>query len=274
MYRLTSSEWLRSAARSAILMAVAVCLIGASAAEAKKWYYGIGTGFSALWSKGDEGINVRAANIGPMMWELDLSPGDFMDAMESAIGVGGYVTDGTWMVQYSIGQLKLSGDAGTTRANSVRVTGEWNYDILSGEVTVGYPVYRDPEGKVTVRPLVGARYLSHDIGGEVTVMGQTTQSASQSQDFGWTDALAGVTVDVAITPKVSWGAGVNAGFGGSNGTYTANTSVAWNCWRSLALVPNAYFMAVDYENGSQGDSDWYYYDANEWGAGLSVLVNF
>jgi hypothetical protein len=255
-------------------MALVVCMVGVQTAEAKKWHFGVGTGFAALWAKGDEGINVQLANIGSMMWEVDLGPGDFMDYMESAIGGGGYATDGTWMIQYSIGQLKLSGDAGTTLRNNVRVVGELSYDILAAEATVGYPVYRDPDGKITVRPFGGVRYIKHDIGVELRVMGQTTQTRSRTRDHGWADAVAGVAVNVAVAPKVSWSAGVNAAYGGSNGTYEAETSVAWNFWRRLALVPNAYFMAIDYENGDQGDSDWYLYDANEYGIGANLVYNW
>ena len=80
-------------------------------------------------------------------------------------------------------------------------------------------------------------------------------------------------VDVGLAPRVGWSTRVDAGFGGSNGTYNIATSIGYTPLAWLTLSPNAYFMSIDYENGEPGDSDWYLYDANEFGWGLSFVIH-
>jgi hypothetical protein len=81
-------------------------------------------------------------------------------------------------------------------------------------------------------------------------------------------------VDVVIAPKWSWSTNLDAGFGGSNGTFSLSTTVNWRFWKYMSAGPTFIFSAIDYENGEAGDSDWYLYDANEFGWGISVLGHF
>ena len=34
------------------------------------------------------------------------------------------------------------------------------------------------------------------------------------------------------------------------------------------------YKAIEYENGREGDTNWYLYDVDEYGVGLSVLFNW
>ena len=77
-----------------------------------------------------------------------------------------------------------------------------------------------------------------------------------------------------LSPKVNWSTSFDAGFGGSNGTYNFTTAISWRFWKYMSIGPNFSFMAIDYENGERGDSDWYLYDANEFGWGASCLIHF
>jgi len=253
-----------------VLMLVLSCLLGVSSASAqKKWYFGIGTGLMRLNAEGDQGLNL--GQLGPAQVEFDLDPDDFNDLMESAIGFGGYVTNGTLMFQYSFAQLKLGGDPSGVTPDGATVSAEYSYDITTGGLTAGYTVYQG--GRLGIQPYVGFRYLKHELGADLTVVGQTTTTVSRAIDHNWTDVLVGTSLNVALSPKVAWSVSADAGFGGSNGTYSIATSVSWRFWQYMSLIPNASFMAIDYENGEIGDSDWYLYDANEFGWGLSFLIH-
>ncbi len=255
----------------AAFMVVLSFLLGVSSVSAqKKWHFGIGTGLARLNAQGDQGLNV--GQFGPVQVDVDLDPDDINDLMQSAIGFGGYATNGTLMIQYSFVQLKLGGQPGTTLPSGATVSSDLSFDITTGQVTAGYTVYRG--GKVALQPYAGVRYLKHDLGAEVTIVAQTTTDISRGVDHNWTDVLVGTSLDVALSKKVSWNTSIDAGFGGSNGTYKIATSIGWRVWRFLSLHPNAYFMAIDFENGERGDTDWYLYDANEFAWGLSFLLNF
>ena len=42
----------------------------------------------------------------------------------------------------------------------------------------------------------------------------------------------------------------------------------------MSIGPNVSYTAIEYENGVAGDEDWYLYDANEFGGGISFLFHF
>ena len=48
-------------------------------------------------------------------------------------------------------QLNLGGDPSGTLESGATYDGDWSFDITLGELTVGYPVYSHPQGKVWVR---------------------------------------------------------------------------------------------------------------------------
>jgi hypothetical protein len=101
-----------------------------------------------------------------------------------------------------------------------------------------------------------------------------TGQQSRSFDHDWTDAIVGATVNVPLAQKWTWNTRFNAGYGGSEGTYFASTGVTWrflNNW-STSLIGR--YSAVEYENGSEGNSDWYYYDAEESALSLNILYNW
>ena len=74
----------------ALLTIFAVSLIGVSSANAeqaaKKWFFGLGTGFTFMNAEGDQGLNT--ASFGPIQAEIDLDPSDFQDLMETGFGLG------------------------------------------------------------------------------------------------------------------------------------------------------------------------------------------
>lgn len=251
----------------AFFIVASLLLVGSTLVSAQtSWHVGIGTGLVRLNADGVQGLHA-GSSIGPFIGDVDLSPDDFSDLIDTAIGGGGYVTNGMVMVQFSLAKIKLAGEPSGT-LNEVSFDGMWGFDITSGELTVGYTVHR--HGRIAVRPFGGVRFLKHELGVDINI-GKSTLVAAI--DNSWTDVVAGAAVDVGLAPKVGWSTSVSASFGGSNGIYGVRTGVSYTPWKFLTLTPNAFFSAIDVENGVQGDPDWYLYDANEFGWGLSFLIH-
>ena len=231
------------------------------------WSFGIGTGIFRLNAEGDMGFNTIA---GPVEQDVDLAPDDIDDLMETAFGFGGYATDGTWIIQYSFGLLELEDDPSVVLPSGATVSSKIGFDITGGEITVGYPIYRSTS--LIVRLHAGARYTEHELDLDHTIDG--TPVLSRDIDEDWTDALVGISLGVPLAEKWMWNSKFNAGFGGSEGTYFAQTGVTWRFLKHWSTTLYGKNTAVEYENGSRGDSDWYLYDVDEFGAGLSVLFNW
>ena len=235
-----------------------------------EWNYGIGTGFAGMSVDGDVGFHTNIA--GPVQSEVDLSAEDVADLMASAFGLGGYATDGTWMVQGSLGFLKLE-DKPSYSAPGVVVTSEFNFDISFAELTVGYAIYKDPS--VIVRVLGGVRYTGHKLEAAINaVVGAATASLAMEIDEAWADALIGLTVDVPFARTWSWNNRIDGGFGGSEGTFYINTGLTWAFAKHWAGTLSVDYKAVEYENGNVGDTDWYLYDANETTGGIKILYRW
>ena len=239
-----------------------LCMVSFSSTASAEWNYGIGTGLQRMNAKGDQGLNTQIA--GPVTYDVDLDPDDFSDYTKSAFGFGGYATDKTWMIQYSFVNLELEGEesAGTTSAKI-------GFEITGGEVTVGYPVYRSPSLRLGV--LGGVRYTKHELSAEIN---NGFSQINRSTDNDWTDALIGLTVGVPFAEKWAWNTRLDAGFGGSEGTYTGATNVTWKFHKNWSASLNAKYQSIEFENGSEGDSDWYLYDTDEFGWGASFLYHW
>jgi hypothetical protein len=262
-----------------VLMAVLFSFLAmpaVNAGEGKKWFFGLGTGFTFMNAEGDQGLNV--GSFGPVIAEIDLDPSDFQDMMESAFGLGGYATDGTWMIQYSFGKMNLGGEpAGSLPAGVGGGTyaADWFFDITFGQATVGYTSYRSKDMKFSFTPYTGFRYIKHELGADISVtQGATTTAISRAVDYSWTDVLIGGSMSYMLSPKWSWNLNADAGFGGTEGTYSFATNLSWKAHSHWSISPNFSYSALEMLNGEIGDSDFYIYDANEFGMGISVLYHF
>jgi len=251
------------------LMVALICLLGVSSAGAQGWHFGIGTGLVRMNAEGDQGLNI--APVGPVLAEIDLDPDDFDDLIQTAIGFGGYATNGKWMVQYFWASIKMGGEPSGTLPGGAAFTSDLSFDVTTGFLTLGYTAYR--QGRLSIQPFVGMRYFKHELGADVSVATAPPTDVSRSVDHNWADVLVGAALNVALSSKVNWSASFDAGFGGSNGTYNFTTGISWRFWKYMSIGPNFSFMAIDFENGEIGDSDWYLYDANEFGWGASFLIH-
>lgn len=142
----------------------------------------------------------------------------------------------------------------------------------AAELTVGYPVYKTPSLLVFVDG--GVHYKKHKFDNSLRVTGVVTGGGSRKFDHDWTDAILGVTINVPFSDKWTWNNRLNAGFGGSDGTYFASTGVTWRFYKNWSAGIIGKYLSVKYENGSKRDSDWYFYDADESSIGLNVLFNW
>ncbi len=254
----------------AITMLSLLMVISFTSVSYAEWSYGIGTGLFRMNIDGDIGMNT---NQGDVLMAVDLDADEISDLMESAFGFGGYATDGTWMIRYSFGHIALEGEGDRTLPGGLTtVNAKLNLDVLGGEILVGYPVYQNPSFIVLLDG--GVRYTKHEIDMDVDFAGAINANLDKNIDEGWTDVLLGATVSVPLAQKWAWNTNANAGFGGSEGTYMGSTGLTWRFYKGWSGTLYGKYTAVDFENGNEGDSDWYLYDVDEFGVGLSILYNF
>jgi hypothetical protein len=273
MERITSGMKVLSIALLSLLIAISFTSV--SHAE---WSHGIGTGFFGLNIEGDIGVNTVLA--GPVKVEdIDLDFDDISNVMETALGVAGYSTDGTWMIKYSYQMMELEGKKShTLPGNAIlpgghTVSASLNFEATGAEITVGYPVYQDPSVIISVDG--GLRYTKHEINASLGISGPVLNSTlSKNVDEDWTDFLIGGTVTVPLTKEWIWNTTANAGFGGSEGTYMGQTGVTWIFYKNWSTTLYGKYAAVEYENASKGETNWYLYDVDEFGVGLSFAYNW
>ena len=252
----------------ALTMLSVLMVISFTSVSYAEWSYGIGTGLLRLNIDGDVGLNTIQGDV---QMGVDLDADDISDLMESAFGFSGYATDGTWMIRYLFGHIELEGGGSGTLPGTT-VDANVTFDVLGGEILVGYPVYQ--HSSFTVLLDGGVRYTKHEIEMGVDFTGAINGSRRREISEGWTDALLGATVSVPFTQKWVWNTSANAGFGGSEGTYLVQTGVTWRFYKGWSATLYGAYKAVDFENGNKGDSDWYLYDVDEFGPGLNILYNF
>lgn len=246
-------------------------LMGFSSSALAEWHFGIGTGFAALSVDGDQGLHTNLA--GPVQFKVDLTPEDVMDYMAAGAGLGGYATDGTWMIQLSFNYLRLEDKPSYEKPGVITITSEFGFDVTAGELTVAYPILKQPS--LVVRVLGGMRYIGHKLESTITaVTPAATIQLERKIEEEWADVLIGLTVDVPFANTWNWGNRFDAGFGGSEGTYHLNSGLAWAFAKHWTTTLAVDYKVIDYENGNKGDTDWYLYDANETAVGINILYNW
>ena len=247
-------------------------ILGFGAAAHAEWHFGIGTGFAGQTYDGDLGVTTNV--LGPVLVDVDLSAEDVSDLMATAFGLGGYATDGTWKIMFSAGFLKLEDEPAYSDPGVWTVTSDLSFEKTNGELTVGYAVYKNPSAIVHV--LAGARYTKHEAESAITVTYPTdpAELLEWEAEEEWVDAVIGLTLDVPFAQTWSWSSRIDAGFGGSEGTFGGSTGLTWAFAEHWAGMLTVGFMAVDYENGDRGDADWYKYDINEGAGGIKILYRW
>ena len=253
-----------------LLLMPALLLINFDGLAHADWSFGIGTGLFRLNCDGNMGFHTNIA--GPVEVDVDLDPKDFDDLMKSAFGLGGYATNGKWMIQYSFSKLELEDDPIDVLPGGQTIFSKFDQDITSGEFTVGYTVYRTPS--IILGLHMGGRYIRHEIDTDITIVGAGTTRLSMNIDEDWADVLFGMSADIPLAEKWSWNNRFNAGFGGSESTYFGYTGITWRFLKNWSTSLYGQYTVIEYENGSKGDSDWYLYDVDEFGLGINALFHW
>jgi len=261
---------------------LSACLVMASMATfsvpaSAEWRNSIGTGMAFVNITGNQGwqtpkipiIGSQSVNV-----PLDYNPSDINDMMDSAFGFGGAATDGTWLIQYSYGSMRLeqafSGVSGPLAGSYL--SGESYFTATGAEITAGYSVYQSNAVKVFAD--TGVRYTKQKFENSLRSTGTMTFNIENKFSEEWVDALFGVTVNVPLAKTVVWGSRFNYGIGDSEGTYFASTGVTWRFADNWATGASLKYTKVDYVNGNKGDSDWYLYKAEETVFGINVLYSW
>jgi hypothetical protein len=257
--------------RSFSLLLAILCIVCFGEVAQAGWNHGIGTGIFRLNLEGDIGMDINAGGIGGTIFkEIDFDPEDVSDLMETAFGLGGYSTDGKWMIQYSIGTLVLEGKPSKTIAGIGVITTQTEWESTGGEFTVGYPLVKSDS--FTIRAYGGLRYTNHDVNIQVALNGVSL--LQKEIDETWADVLIGLSADIPFARDWSWNNKFDAGFGGSEGTYQVYSGISWRFAQHWSTSLYGKYTAVEYENSNMGAADWYLYDVDEFGFGLGIVYNW
>lgn len=233
---------------------------------AEHWKFGIGTGLYGLAITGDGGFNTA---LGPVEFDADLDSGDVRDVLESAVGFGGYAKKDAFTITYSLGTLELENDVSAMRGDlsgNLKV----NYEATKAEVAVDYAFIK--EGRNSFGILVGLRYTKKKFNTDLIIDG--VPSFSSSVDEHWTDLLLGITHSYPMSQTRVWTTRADVGFGGSEGSLFFDTGMTWAFSKSFAARFYGSIISHDFEEGDKGDPDWFFYDVNEYGLGISLIYNF
>jgi len=252
----------------AVIVASALMLITVPEALAQQddWKFGIGTGFFGLNVDGDVGFDTA---LGTIVLDAELDNSDVRDLTESAFGFGGFFAKNRWQILYAVSHLTLEDSADGVTQGGASASADVTFDALFIEIAGVYGFARSERNALGL--LFGGRHVSHEYDLDVEV---GASSADRSLDESWTDALVGLTHTFRFSPKLAWASRADAGFGGSEGTLSAQTGLNWQVAEILMLSFYGKGTAHDFENGDPGDSDYYLYDATEFGVGVGFLFTF
>ena len=228
------------------------------------WEFGLGTGFFGLNLDGTVGMGTTL--LSALELDIDVSASDTKEVMESAFGFGGYATNGTWLIDYSFLYLQLEGDGSGSNVKYAKL----EFEVSGFEAMVGYPVLKT--SNITLNLHGGVRYTKHKITNSFQTLGGTAFSKEIDED--WVDALIGLSANIHFAEKWVWNNRITAGFGGSEGTYSAFTGLSWQFHKNWSTSLYGKYTAVDFENSTKGAADWYLYDVDEYGLGINILFHW
>lgn len=245
------------------LIAISVLSLSSySSLVSAEWHFGIGTGLATMDMDGDLSIDTTLA--GPQKFKVDLSPAEFNDVLDGAIGFGGYASDGTWTYQYSYKKLDLEGND-----NSGVVRSDIELDLTEAEFIASYPLYRSPSIKLSV--IGGLVYTKHEFSA-VLISGAT--KATNDKDNSWTDVALGGTMDLPFGSGWNWNTRLDGQFGDSEGNFNLQTGLGWHFLTHWSAGVFVRYQAVDFKNGSSGSSDFYQWDVDQTTLGANFLYHW
>ena len=241
------------------LVLITSCLL-ASSVHADDWEYGVTLGLQALNVEADNGFDTFA---GPATVDLDLDYDDINNATEDAFGLSGFVKRGQGKISFAFGWLELAGEVHSDIPN----TGS-NLDVeLSFKTTAADINYEHFIKDTRFSVYAGLRYTKQEIGFELDT---AMLSINRNIEEDWIDLYVGLGYALPLSERMVWTNRVDVGGGGSDGSFTAMSSLNWKFSEQWIASFFGKWYYVDYENGSEGDSDWYIYDGDEFGLGAGM----
>jgi hypothetical protein len=243
------------------------CLSSVPVLAQGDWQHGIGTGIYLLNIEGDTGADTA---LGSVLVKTDLDNEEVSDLIESAIGLGGFSTNGTWTILYNAGQLEMAGSGSGSDLLGTPASGSGSLTATSAELAAVYNFA--VTGGHYWGALLGVRYTEHEYEVDLTIgASPTTLGLTES----WTDAIVGLTHTYPISEKWTWNNTANIGFGsGTDGTYYIKTGLTRQFAENWSSTFYGQLLHYDYENGTRGDADWYLYDTDEYGLGVTILYHY
>jgi hypothetical protein len=250
---------------TAALIAITLGLAPAAVAG-EDWKFGAGTGFFGLNIDGDGGV---ATVAGPLEFDASMDFDEIKEVLESAFGVGGFAAKGKWTITYNVQRMELEDTvSGVVLATPASATLTFTGTGAEGTVSYRFAV----TGKTAWSLLTGLRYTKHDYDLNITV--GAAAPFFRGVDHDWTDFLIGLKHATQLSDKWSWSSRLDGGFGGSEGTFFFNTGFNRTFGKRWMFNIFGQITAVDFEEDSINSSDWYLYDADEFGLGANVLVTW
>lgn len=193
-----------------------------------------------MWLAGLEGD----VGVGPLTSNVDLSPGDILDALQFAASV--YVEGRR---QWFVGGIDAF-YASVGGAKAIVFRGDTGSFNLSNRQTMLTPFVGYSVGNTTwtLDVLAGARYWrSRD---ELRVDRANGQSREFANTIDWWDAIGGLRLTGTIIPHLRFTAGGDAGGGGAKSDWQLHGDVGYDV-SSLWTVGLSYrFLSVDYSTTS------------------------
>lgn len=232
-----------------------------------EWDFTIGTGLFGLHIDGDTGFHTQ--QWGPVEVDTTMNFNELTDVLETAYGFGGSASKGDWTIVLSFDHMELEDTESGTTVNNGPASVRINFKATVAELA-GIKSLAQTNGH-NWGALIGLRYIDHDYDAKATVANIT---ASTSRGDDWTDVILGVTHAMPLSDTVVWNNQFDVGLGDSDGTYHFNTGVNWMFADSWSADFYVDYVQHDFENGSPGDTDWYLYDAAEYGLGVNIMYHF
>jgi hypothetical protein len=254
----------RNLCLATVLVFLTLISNGARSAEGGgNWLFGIGSGLVRLNADGDVGFDTPS---GPGTGKVDLDPSDFNDLIDSAFGFSAFAAKGPWNISIGYGNMTLRDkDSVELGGGLPPLTTDFKQDITFGEAAVTYQ-FAQTNGHLW-GVLGGVRWMEHDYDVRLGLGAAGVDSLIKED---WTDVVVGLTHTYPLSQRWVWSSRLTAGFGGSENYWSAHTQIGWQFARSWNLGAFFDFRKIEFENGSPGDADWYLYDADEWGPGISI----
>ena len=226
------------------------------------WDFGIGAGLGALDIDGNGAVDTSVR--GGVEFELELDPDDVWDASESGLGFALMARKEALTLSASYSRLKLEG---TQKASGGASRADVEFTSKFGEFTAEQLVANS--GNHFFGVIGGARFTRQSYDLNLKANDQLVFKGSVQDE--WYDALVGASYTYAFSPSTRWRTRVTYGFGGSEGTSQFNTGISSVFGESWLLSLFIDIKDVEYQQGNQGDNDWFEYDATESTAGLSFM---